>query len=147
MRIWVDADACPKPIKEIVFKAAKRTETIAVLVANQPLVTPLSPFIQKIQVPPGFDNADNEIAAKMESGDLVITADIPLANAVVDKGGTALNPRGQLYTKRNMKQHLSNRNFSAELRGAGMLSGGPPGLGAKEIQRFANALDKFLATR
>lgn len=147
MHIWVDADACPKIIKEIVFRAAIRTQTVTILVANQPLQVPMSPFIQKIQVPSGFDVADTKIVESMEIGDLVITADIPLADSVVEKGGTALNPRGELYSKRNIKQKLSLRNFHAELRSSGLMIGGPAGLGKKDIQAFANALDKFLASR
>ena len=145
MRIWVDADACPKIIKEILFRAATRTKVPIVLVSNQMLMIPASPFIQTIQVPAGFDNADAEIIKQMVSGDLVITADIPLANAAVEKGGNALNPRGTLYSKNNIKQHLSIRNMNAELRDAGMLTGGPSALSKREIQNFANALDKFLA--
>lgn len=147
MRIWVDADACPKIIKEILYRAAIRTKTTMILVANQPLYTPISPFIQKIQVSPGFDVADNKIVEDMEPGDLVITADIPLADAVVTKEGTALDPRGTLYTKRNIKQKLSLRNFNAELRSSGAMMGGPPTLSKKETQTFANAIDKFLASR
>ena len=145
MRIWVDADACPKLIKEILFRAAIRTKTELILVANQPLQAPPSPFIKKIVVPAGFDVADNQIVEKMESGDLVITADIPLADAAIDKGGTALNPRGELYSKKNIKERLSIRNFNADLRGAGMITGGPPPLGKKQIQAFANWLDQFLS--
>lgn len=145
MRVWIDADACPKPIKEILFRAALRTKTVIILVANQFLSIPVSPFIQKMQVPSGFDVADQKIVDSMEKGDLVITADIILADLVVDKGGTALNPRGKLYTKKNMKQHLSLRNFNTELRGAGVMTGGPAGLSKKDIQAFADSLDTFLA--
>lgn len=106
---------------------------------------PVSPFIQKVQVPSGFDVADQKIVDSMEKGDLVITADIILADLVVDKDGTALNPRGKLYTKKNMKQHLSLRNFNAELRDAGVMTGGPAGLSKKDIQAFADSLDTFLA--
>jgi hypothetical protein len=147
MRIWVDADACPKLIKEILYRAAIRTKTPIILVANQALFTPVSPFIQKIQVAAGFDVADNRILQELQPGELVVTADIPLAALVVEKGGTALDPRGVLYSQRNVKQKLSLRNFNAELRNSGMLSGGPGGLSKKEIQSFANALDKFLASR
>lgn len=144
MRIWVDADACPKIIKDILFRAANRTKTQLILVANQFLSTPPSVFIKKIQVASGFDSADKKIIESMESGDLVITADIPLANAVVEKGGTALNPRGELYTSNNIKQHLSMRDFSTELRSSGVITGGPDKISQKEIQTFANHLDRFL---
>lgn len=147
MQIWVDADACPKVIKEILYRAAIRTQTLITLVANQPLYTPISPFIKKRQVASGFDVADQEIIDSVTPGDLVITADIPLADAVVEKDCTAIDPRGWLYTKNNIKERLSMRNFSAELRGAGMLMGGPSTLGKKETQAFANCLDKFLHSR
>jgi len=146
MRIWVDADACPKAIKEILYRAAIRTKTEMILVANQPLYTPVSAFIKTRQVPSGFDVADNKIIENIEPNDLVITADIPLADAVVQKGAIALNPRGNLYTQHNIKQILSFRNLSMELRSTGIISGGPPKLGKKELQAFANSLDKFLAS-
>ncbi len=146
MRIWVDADACPKVIKEILYRAAIRTKTEMILVANQLLYIPPSAFIKTIQVSSGFDVADNEIIDNIEPNDLVITADIPLADAVVHKDAFALNPRGNLYTKNNIKQILSFRNLSMELRSTGIISGGPPKLGKKEIQAFANSLDKFLAS-
>jgi len=144
MRIWVDADACPKVIKEILFRAAIRTKTQMTLVANQSLYIPLSTFIKTIQVTSGFDVADNEIIDNIQPDDLVITADIPLADAVVHKGAIALNPRGNLYTKNNIRQILSFRNLSMELRSAGAISGGPPKFSKREIQAFANSLDKFL---
>lgn len=147
MRIWVDADACPKVIKEILMRAATRTQTLTIFVANQSLNIPTSDFIKKILVPPGFDVADNKIVQDMESGDLVITADIPLADAVIDKGGTALNPRGELYSKSNIKERLSIRNFHAELRNSGMMTGGPGTLSKREIHSFANYLDQFLTSR
>ncbi len=147
MRIWVDADACPNVIKEILYRAVYRTKTHMILVANKPLITPTSPFIQKVVVASGFDVADQHIIDQVVLGDLVITADIPLASAVVDKGATALNPRGELYSDNNVKQHLSMRNFNTELRNAGMISGGPATLGKKETQTFANNLDKFLAKK
>ncbi len=146
MRVWVDADACPKQIKEIIYRAAERTQIVFTLVANQFLATPNSPYITTIRVCSGFDVADQKILDSMAKGDLVVTADIPLADAVVNQGGTALDPRGRLYTHHNMKQHLSTRNFNTELRGAGMITGGPAGLGKKEIQLFANNLDKYLAS-
>jgi uncharacterized protein len=146
MKVWVDADACPKLIKEILFRAAIRTETEIVLVSNQPLQVPASIFIKRMLVPAGFDVADNHIVASMQPGDLVITADIPLADAVITKGGSALNPRGELYSKSNIKQKLSLRNFHADLRSSGMLRGGPPTLSKKELQLFANCLDQFLTS-
>lgn len=147
MRIWVDADACPKVIKEIIYRAAIRSKIITIFVANQPLQTPKSPYILKIQVPSGFDVADSKIIEELEENDLVITADIPLADAVIKKGGSAIDPRGKRYTIDNIKQTLSIRNFNAELRAAGMITGGPSTLGIKEIQAFANSLDKFLTKR
>ena len=147
MQIWVDADACPKLIKDILFRAAIRTKILTTLVANQPLQSPPSPFIKKMQVLGGFDVADNYIVQQLQAGDLVITADIPLADAVIDKGGIALNPRGELYSKENIKQRLSIRNLNAELRDSGMFSGGPAKLSQKEIQTFANLLDKLLSNR
>lgn len=147
MPIWVDADACPKTIKEILFRAANRTKTITTLVANQPLFIPPSPFIKTIQVSPGFDVADNYIVQHVQAGDLVITADIPLADAVIDKNGFALNPRGELYSKHNIKQRLAVRNFSEGLRSSGIMTGGPAKLSQREIQAFANSLDQFLSSR
>ncbi|MDX1901443.1 MAG: YaiI/YqxD family protein [Gammaproteobacteria bacterium] len=144
MRIWVDADACPKVIKDILFHAAMRTKTPLVLVANHALPAPLSPYITKLQVNAGFDVADNKIAQNVEPGDLVITADIPLADAVIDQGAIALNPRGDLYSTANIKERLSMRNFSTDLRSSGVHTGGPAPLSKKEIQTFANALDKVL---
>jgi uncharacterized protein YaiI (UPF0178 family) len=146
-RIWVDADACPKIIKDILFRAAIRTSTAMVLVANQPLSTPISPFIKKIQVSAGFDVADHYIIQHTQAGDLVITADIPLADAVIEKGATALNPRGEVYTEDNIKQQLSVRNLHAELRSGGLMSGGPGTLSKRDVQNFANGLEKFLMSR
>lgn len=147
MHIWVDADACPRAIKEILYRAAIRTKTVMTLVSNQPLYAPISPFIKKKVVSSGFDVADQEIIDHATAGDLIITADIPLADAVIDKGCTALDPRGDLYTPANIKNRLSLRNFNAEMRDAGVLSGGPATLGIKETQNFANNLDKFLMAR
>lgn len=144
MKIWIDADACPKVIKEVLYRAANRTKITLILVANQPLSIPPSPFIKKIQVSSGFDVADNYIAQHLESGDLVITADIPLANAVIEKEGTAINPRGDLYTKSNIKERLSIRNLSEQLRSTGVISGGPASLNKRDVQAFANSLDRFL---
>lgn len=144
MKIWVDADACPKMIKEILFRAAIRTKIKLILVSNHAIPTPSSPFISKIQVIAGFDVADNKIIQNLEPGDLVITADIPLANAVINKDGKALNPRGEFYSKENIKERLSLRNFSADLRSSGVQTGGPSTLSKNEIQRFANALNLIL---
>jgi uncharacterized protein YaiI (UPF0178 family) len=144
MQIWVDADACPNIIKDILFRAAKRTQINVILVANQPLNTPISPYIQKLVVGAGFDVADKKIIQSMQAGDIVITADIPLANDVVEKGGTALNPRGEQYTVKNIKHHLSIRNFAENLRSSGVITGGPATLSKKEIQTFANCLDRLL---
>ena len=146
MKIWVDADACPVVIKEILFKAATRTGVTVTLVANQFINTPRSPNIKFIQVGSGFDVADNEIVKRLEAGDLVITADIPLADEAIDKGATALNPRGELYTTDNIRQRLSLRDFMEELRGTGVNTGGPPALNQTDRQAFANALDRFLAS-
>lgn len=144
MRIWVDADACPKVIKEILFRAAARTETSLILVSNHAISAPPSPFISKVQVTAGFDVADNKIVQSIEPGDLVITADIPLADAVIENGGIALNPRGELYSEANIKERLSIRNFSTDLRSSGVRTGGPAIMSKKEIQCFANALDTVL---
>lgn len=145
MKIWVDADACPKKIKEILFRAAIRTKTKLILISNHAISTPASPFISKIQVIAGFDVADNKIIQNLDSGDLVITADIPLADAVINKAGRALNPRGELYSKENIKERLSLRNFSADLRSSGVQTGGPSALSKNEIQKFANALNLILS--
>jgi len=144
MRIWVDADACPKVIKDILFSAAARTKTALVLVSNHALTAPPSPYISKMQVLAGFDVADDRIMKNIESGDLVITADIPLAAAVIEKNAHVINPRGELYTKDNIRQRLSMRNFSADLRGTGVRTGGPAPLGKRDVQAFANSLDKLL---
>ena len=147
MRIFVDADACPRIVKEILFRAAIRTETELILVANQFLQTPISKFIKSIKVSSGFDEADNKIAEEVEAGDLVITADIPLADAVVQKNAIALNPRGQIYTPENMKQQLAMRNLMSQLRDNQVVSGGPAPFNKFDSQALANALDKFLHKR
>jgi uncharacterized protein YaiI (UPF0178 family) len=147
MRIWVDADACPKLIKEILFRAAKRTQIQLTLVSNHALTIPISPFINKLQVPMGFDVADDKIVAMLEPGDLVITADVPLADAVVMKGCKALNPRGFMYTQSNIKERLAIRNLSTSLRDSGQRMGGPDSLSKTDIQNFANHLDQWLARR
>ncbi|MFQ3322940.1 MAG: hypothetical protein ACI90U_000756 [Pseudomonadales bacterium] len=145
MHIWVDADACPVVIKQILFKAAQRTQLPLTLVANQPLTTPLSPLIKSVQVEAGFDVADSYIVQQVEVGDLVVTADIPLAADVVEKGAYAINPRGELYTPENIRQRLQMRNFMEEMRNTGQASGGPPPLNNADRQYFANNLDRLLA--
>lgn len=145
MHIWVDADACPAVIKEILFRAAERAQIPLTLVANQPLHTPRSPLIRTLQVPRGFDVADNEIAKRLAPGDLVISADIPLAADVIARGGHALNPRGELYTPDNIRDRLSMRDLSEQLRETGVQTSGPPPLDHGDRQRFANQLDRFLA--
>ncbi|OOC10632.1 MULTISPECIES: YaiI/YqxD family protein [Thioalkalivibrio] len=145
MKIWVDADACPAVIKEILFRAAKRTGVAMTLVANQPVRTPPSKLIDSIRVGSGFDVADNEIVRRLEAGDLVITADIPLAAEVIEKGGEALNPRGELYTRDNIRERLSMRDFMDTLRSSGVDTGGPAALGPRDRQAFGNALDRWLA--
>lgn len=144
MQIWVDADACPKVIKEVLFKAAGRAEIPLTLVANQALNIPRSKFITSIRVMPGFDIADNEIVKRLSPGDLVITADIPLASEAVDKGAYALNPRGELYTKENIKARLNMRDFMDTLRASGIDTGGPAALSPAERRAFANELDRFI---
>ena len=145
MQILVDADACPKVIKEILFRAADRLRIQLTLVANKLLYCPPSPYIRAMQVPAGFDVADNKIAQLVEPGDLVVTADIPLAAGVIAKGGHALNPRGEFYTKDTIQERLTMRNFMEELRGSGVETGGPPALSQSDRQAFAKQLDKFLA--
>lgn len=145
MRIWVDADACPVVIKEILFRAAERTKITTTLVANKLLRTPPSPYIKAIQVPSGFDVADNKIVQALEVGDLVITADIPLAAQVIEKGGHALNPRGEFYSKANIAERLAMRNFMEELRGSGVDINGPNSFSNADRQAFAKELDRFLA--
>ncbi|NGN96113.1 YaiI/YqxD family protein [Grimontia sp. S25] len=142
--IWVDADACPTVIKEVLFRAADRTQTECVLVANQSLRTPPSRYIRSVQVEKGFDVADNEIVKRVEKGDLVITADIPLASEVIEKSAVALNPRGELYTPENIRQRLNMRDFMDTLRSSGIQTGGPAAMSQQERQKFANELDKFL---
>ncbi|MEE8388880.1 MAG: YaiI/YqxD family protein [Acidiferrobacterales bacterium] len=144
MKIWVDADACPVVIKEILFKAADRTGVEITFVANQPVHIPSSRFIKFIQVESGFDVADNEIVKRLGVGDLVITGDIPLAAEVIEKGGHALNPRGELYSIDTIKAKLNMRDFMDTLRGSGIHTGGPPALSQSDRQAFANHLDKFL---
>jgi uncharacterized protein YaiI (UPF0178 family) len=147
MQIWVDADACPVVIREVLCRAAERTGVAMTFVANKPLRLPPIPNAQFVQVPPGFNAADERIVELMQAGDLVITADVPLAAAAIEKGGVALNPRGELYTSENVRERLSVRNFLDELRGSGVNTGGPPALSQRERQMFANQLDRFLAKR
>ena len=144
MKIWVDADACPVVIKEILFKAAERAKIQLILVANHSLRIPPSRYIQFIQVKPGFDVADNEIVKRLASGDLVITGDIPLAAEVIDNGAAALNPRGELYSADNIKALLTMRDFMDTLRSSGINTGGPSALSQSDRKSFSNHLDKFL---
>ncbi len=147
MQIWVDADACPGVIKEILYRAADRQRLRLTLVANQWLRVPPSPWIGAVQVERGFDVADKYIAASVRAGDLVVTADIPLAAAVVDKDAHALNPRGELYGRENIRELLDLRNFMDTLRSSGVETGGPSAFGQADRQNFANALDRFLVKR
>lgn len=147
MQIWVDADACPGPIKDILYRVAERLRIPLALVANQPLSTPPSRFIRRIQVSPGYDVADNEIVRQLAAGDLVVTADIPLAAEVIAKGGHALNPRGEFYSTENIRERLNLRDFMADLRSSGIDTGGPAAFSARDRQAFANQLDRFLAKR
>ena len=145
MKIWIDADACPVVIKEILFRAAERTKRQLILIANHPLYIPPSPFIRMQQVESGFDVADNEIVKRVESGDLVITSDIPLAAEVIRKEGLVLSPRGELYTKENIGARLSMRDFMEALRNSGVDTGGLSTLSQNDRKMFANQLDKLLA--
>ena len=147
MNIWVDADACPGEIKELLFRAAKRTKTKVTLVANQPLRVPRSEFIDTLLVPSGMNVADRRIVALVEPGDLVITGDIPLAADVVSNGGMALDPRGELYTEANIGERLAIRNLFDELRGGGRITGGPANFNPKDRQAFANQLDRILTAQ
>lgn len=144
MQIWVDADACPKVVKEILYRAAERRRCQLILVANQPLSIPRSPFIKSIRVEPGFDVADNYIVQQVKNGDLVITADIPLAAEILEKDAEALNPRGERYRRETIRQKLTMRDFMDEMRGSGVMSGGPAPLNQTDRRNFANALDRFL---
>jgi uncharacterized protein len=145
MQIWVDADACPGVIKEILFRAAERARVQVTLVANQPMRIPASAYVRFVQVPAGLDVADKRIVELLAAGDLVVTADIPLAAAAIEKDAHALNPRGELYTKDTIRERLSMRNFLDELRGSGVVTGGPATLNQRDRQTFANSLDAFLA--
>lgn len=144
MNIWVDADACPVAAKEILYRAAERTEVCLILIANQALRTPKSKYITTVQVSSGFDVADNEIVRRVQVGDLVITADIPLAAEVIVKKGTVLSPRGEVFTENNIRERLSLRDFMEGLRSSGVQTGGANAYGQSERQAFANSLDRFL---
>jgi len=147
MKIWVDADACPVVIKDILFRAADRAKINTVFVANHFLKVPPSKFISFVQVTAGFDVADDEIVKRADAGDLVITADIPLAAEAIEKGCLSLNPRGELYTESNIKQRLNMRDFMDTLRSSGIQTGGAPPISQADRQMFANNLDKLLAKR
>jgi len=144
MPIWVDADACPKVIKDVLYRAAEREQIMVTLVANQSLSVPPSRFLRTLRVAAGFDVADNEIVQRVEAGDLVITADIPLAAEVMEKGAVALNPRGERYSDATIRERLTMRDFMDTLRGSGVQTGGPPALNQRDRQQFANELDKWL---
>ncbi len=145
MKIWVDADACPVAIKEILYRAANRTEIELTLIANQMLRVPPSPWIKALQVPSGFDVADRRIAQEVVAGDLVVTADVPLAAQVIAKGAVVIDPRGELLDKGNIQERLSMRNFMETLRNSGVENGGPASLSAADRQAFANQLDRLLS--
>jgi uncharacterized protein YaiI (UPF0178 family) len=144
LKIWVDADACPGPIKDILFRAAERLKVPLTLVANKPLRTPPSPYIRAIQVPAGFDVADDRIAAEAQAGDLVITADIPLASAAIAKGAHVLDPRGERMTPENIQERLALRGFMEELRSSGVQTGGPAPFSTRDQKAFADQLDRLL---
>jgi uncharacterized protein YaiI (UPF0178 family) len=144
MIIWVDADACPGVIKEILFRVSERTQLPLRLIANHAMRIPNLKLVKFIQVAPGFDVADNEIVRRLSPGDIVITADIPLAAEVIEKGGQAINPRGELYSNENIRARLNMRDFMDSLRSSGVNTGGPPPLGAKDQQAFANQLDRIV---
>lgn len=145
MKIWVDADACPAVVKDILFRAAERTETQLTLVANHAMRVPRSRLIEFLSVRSGFDEADNEIVRRLEPGDLVITADIPLAANAIEKGAQALSPRGELYTSDNIRARLSMRDFMDTLRSSGVDTGGPPAFNQADRKAFADKLDRILA--
>ncbi|WP_273803317.1 YaiI/YqxD family protein [Providencia rettgeri] len=147
MEIWVDADACPKVIKEVLYRAADRENVQITFVANQRLSVPPSHFLKTLQVPAGFDVADNEIVLRAQKGDLVITADIPLAAEVMEKGASALNPRGERYSDATIRERLNIRDFMDTMRASGVQTGGPASLNQRDRQQFANELDKWLLQR
>lgn len=144
MRIWVDADACPAMIKDVLFKAVERLGIDTTLVANQLVAVPPSRYIRALKVTAGFDVADNEIVKRLSAGDVVITSDIPLAAEVIEKGGHALNPRGELYSPDTIRQKLNMRDFMDTMRGSGLRTGGPPPLNARDRKAFADQLDRLL---
>lgn len=146
MKIWIDGDACPKVIKQILFRAAVKRQVLVIMVANHLAVIPASPFLQRVQVESGFDKADDYIVSQLEPGDLVITADIILADAVITKEGRALSPRGLLYTTNNMKQILTMRHMNESLRESGLIRGGLETINSKEVQSFSNHLDKIITS-
>ena len=143
-KIWVDADACPNLIKNVIFRLADKRQIDVVLVSNHYVKTPNSRFVSAKQVGKGFDEADNEIIALMSGGDLVVTGDLPLANDVIQKRGFAINPRGTVYDEENIKSHLSRRDLMEDLRDSGVVSGGPSALNKKNVQEFANAIDRLV---
>ena len=143
-KIWVDADACPNLIKNVIFRLADNRQVDVVLVSNHYVKTPNSRFVSAKQVGKGFDEADNEIIALMSGGDLVVTGDLPLANDVIRKRGFAINPRGTVYDEENIKSHLSRRDLMEDLRDSGVVSGGPSALNKKNVQEFANAIDRLV---
>lgn len=145
--IWIDADACPNLIKTVLFKAAQKRQLMTILVANQLIATPPSKYIRSVRVSGGFDVADDYIVQHLQAGDLVISGDIPLAANVIEKQGFVINPRGEMYDQRNIGEKLAMRNFMEEMRNSGQVSGGAAAMGAKDVQNFANALDRFLAGR
>lgn len=147
MRLWVDADACPNVIKNILFRAAERVQVPCILVANQAIAIPPSKWVERRVVSSGFDVADNYIVEQASPDDLVVTADIPLAAEVIDKGALAINPRGELYTKENIKQRLNMRDFMEQMRSSGVQTGGPASFSQQDRMAFANTLDKLLAQR
>jgi uncharacterized protein YaiI (UPF0178 family) len=147
VQIWVDADACPKPIKEILYRATRRAQVPMVLVANMPLRTPPSPLIRTLRVPRGFNVADRQIVEQVEAGDVVVTADIPLAAEVVGRGAHALDPRGVLYTKENIPERLAVRNLMAEIRASGVQTAGPAPWRPSDSRAFADKLDLLLSGR
>jgi len=146
-RIWVDADACPAAVRDILFRAAERTATETILVANQWLRTPPSRHLRSLQVPGGADAADDAIVERLAAGDLVVTQDIPLAARALEAGASAISPRGERFSANDIRERLSVRDFLAELRGAGVQTGGPAALHARDRQAFAAELDRWLASR
>jgi len=147
MRIWVDADACPRVVKDVLYRAAERRKVRLILVANSRFPTPRSEYIEFQQVGAGFDKADLAITEQAQSGDVVITTDIPLAAGVIEKGGVGLSPRGELFTADNIRSRLTMRDFLDEMRGSGVMTGGPSALSARDRQEFANQLDRLLSSK